>query len=827
MKKLISFLSTFIFLQALPAQQVISNILLPDSMGGMPNGAYCCVYNEANNCIYVGGEDLVIVIDGVSDRKIARIPVEGKVTSMLWVPGENKIFCTHYDDARLTVIDAASNSVITTMLVGVNPIKLAYSPVYNRVYCANKRSRDIDVIDASTNSGITVLSFPDEPFDMVYQETGSNLLLDNVIYCIGGEYFGYFRCNTNQAGGQYSNPGSDFSAVAVNTTDHKVYFADRAYDQVQIQSNTLILCTVGDEPVSLVWNETGDKIYCANYGSDNISVINGVTDNVIATIPAGDGPVGLCWNSIENKVYCLNSFSRDITIIDGLTDAVITTVPAKYIDPYGSYGVKPHLVVNSQNNKLYLPQIVYRDIIIIDGSSNAVSGDILLGASPQSLVWNPTSNKLYSINQCDWGSGSISIIDGASHLPIFTLAMGDAPSAVVLNSTNNTIFCANAYSNDVRVVDGVSDQITDTITVSNYPVDILWNPTSNKIYTANANGNSVSIINGSTHALLTTVPTGSKPLRLSWNGINNKIYAANYGSSTVTVIDGFSNNAIATIPVGPAPISLVWNETSNKVYCGGLSTTNSLSIIDGLMDTVITSHAINNISNLTWNETNNKVYCSGLFENIFIIDGVNNQIADTIRLENQLVLDQYWNSLENRLYCYTFEQVGSLPPYQNFSKLNVIDGSSDTIITTMLIDENPWAVIPAYQHRKCLAENQQSNQIFIADYNKCLISVIDPTVTGIISEPLAEIPEKFVLQQNYPNPFNPSTVISWQLAVSGPVNLSVYNITGQRVAVLVNEKQPAGPHSVKFDASGLASGVYLYRFEAEGFVETKKMILMR
>jgi len=649
-----------------------------------------------------------------------------------------------------------------------------------------------------------------------------NPFYDNLIFCAGGQYFGYFRCSTNQ-GWQSTVVGSDFSAVALNSTDHKVYFSDRTGNRVVFYPDYNTMCGVGDEPVALVWNETGDKIYCANYGSDDISVIDGVMDNVIATIPAGDGPVGLCWNSIENKVYCLNSFSRDITIIDGLTDAVITTVPAKYIDPYGSYGIKPHLVVNNQNNKLYLPQIVYRDVRIIDGSSNAVSGDILLGASPQSLVWNTTSNKLYSINQCDWGSGSISIIDGVGPLPVSTLTMGSEPSAVAWNSTNNTIFCANAGSNDVRVVDGVSDQINDTIAVGNYPVDILWNPTSDKIYTANVNGNSVSIINGSTHALLNTVPAGSKPLRLTWNGINNKIYAANYGSGTVTVIDGFSNSAIATIPVGASPQNLVWNETSNKVYCGGSSSTNTLSIIDGLMDTVITNYAINNISNLTWNKTNNKIYCSGLLENIFIIDGVSDQIVDTIRFENQLVLDQYCNSLENRLYCYIWEPVS--PQYSN--KLCIIDCVSDTIITTMLIDENDWVIIPAYQHRKCIAEDPLSNRIFIADYNKCRISVIDPTVTGIISEPMAQIPEKFYLHQNYPNPFNPSTTIKFDLPSASKVTLKIFNILGEEVGTLISAALLSGSHEYQWDATGLASGVYLYRLEAEGFVETRKMILMR
>ena len=89
-------------------------------------------------------------------------------------------------------------------------------------------------------------------------------------------------------------------------------------------------------------------------------------------------------------------------------------------------------------------------------------------------------------------------------------------------------------------------------------------------------------------------------------------------------------------------------------------------------------------------------------------------------------------------------------------------------------------------------------------------------------------PQGYFLSQNYPNPFNPTTVIGWQLAVSGPVKLTVYNLVGQTVATLVDEKQPAGSHSIEFNASALASGVYIYRLETEsGFVQIRKMVLMK
>jgi len=86
----------------------------------------------------------------------------------------------------------------------------------------------------------------------------------------------------------------------------------------------------------------------------------------------------------------------------------------------------------------------------------------------------------------------------------------------------------------------------------------------------------------------------------------------------------------------------------------------------------------------------------------------------------------------------------------------------------------------------------------------------------------------FGLKQNYPNPFNPSTVINYELKTAGFVTLKVYDILGREVATLVNGYQNQGTHKVNFNASSLASGIYIYRIQAgDKFSESKKMILMR
>lgn len=87
--------------------------------------------------------------------------------------------------------------------------------------------------------------------------------------------------------------------------------------------------------------------------------------------------------------------------------------------------------------------------------------------------------------------------------------------------------------------------------------------------------------------------------------------------------------------------------------------------------------------------------------------------------------------------------------------------------------------------------------------------------------------DNFTLEQNYPNPFNPSTLIGYVLKEKSSVRLSVHNIIGEELAVLINETQDKGYHSVNFNAQNLPSGVYLYKLQAGDFTAMKKMILMK
>ena len=114
-------------------------------------------------------------------------------------------------------------------------------------------------------------------------------------------------------------------------------------------------------------------------------------------------------------------------------------------------------------------------------------------------------------------------------------------------------------------------------------------------------------------------------------------------------------------------------------------------------------------------------------------------------------------------------------------------------------------------------------------YNNEDVYLIKTLGDGTVSvqEDRSVMPAGFALLQNYPNPFNPSTNIRFAVTGSGLVTLKVYDILGREVQTLVSENLQQGSYKATFDATGLASGVYLYRLESRGFSQTRKLILLR
>jgi hypothetical protein len=147
--------------------------------------------------------------------------------------------------------------------------------------------------------------------------------------------------------------------------------------------------------------------------------------------------------------------------------------------------------------------------------------------------------------------------------------------------------------------------------------------------------------------------------------------------------------------------------------------------------------------------------------------------------------------------------------------LSTNNGTSWTAVNNGLTNTNNW----------CLVAN--ATDLFAGTWGDGMwkrplsemITSIEPTVT--------DLPTRSALEQNYPNPFNPSTTIRYGLPTRSHMTLAVFNELGQQVATLVRGEQEAGYHEVKFNASRLPSGVYLYRLQAGNHMEVRRALLMK
>jgi 5'-nucleotidase len=173
--------------------------------------------------------------------------------------------------------------------------------------------------------------------------------------------------------------------------------------------------------------------------------------------------------------------------------------------------------------------------------------------------------------------------------------------------------------------------------------------------------------------------------------------------------------------------------------------------------------------------------------------------------------DCEWLLLDNR--TATLTGTGNINNHGNFGFMLVANDQPDKL-RIVIWDKTDGDKI-VYDNL-----NPQSIHGAIVMHNRIILTKED-------DEETLSTPVEFALEQNYPNPFNPATTINYSIPEAGNVEMKVYDILGNEVANLVNKAKAPGNYSAMFDASSLASGIYIYTLRANNFVQTKKMILIK
>jgi YVTN family beta-propeller protein len=334
---------------------------------------------------------------------------------------------------------------------------------------------------------------------------------------------------------------------------------------------------VGDQPGRVAVNSTTNKIYVTNvcgndltcpypYPQGTVTVIDGATEQTVS-VNVGYFPFGAAVNPVTNRIYVANECGNDpnclsngtVSVIDGVSNTVIATVNVGNV-PYS-------FAVNSVTNKIYVvngcgdPSCISSSgtVSVIDGVSNTVTALVPVGSDPDPPVLNPVTNKIYVANACGndptcnqpYVNGTVTVIDGVTN-NTQSVNVGYIPFSLDVNSATNKIYVANACGDNpncglvtptITAIDGATLGTTE-VSIGGYGAPaIAVSSATNKIYVpSQCKGDpscqgdplgTVSVVDGET-LTYTSVPTGSNPVALAIDLVGNKVYVANQCGTDAT-----------------------------------------------------------------------------------------------------------------------------------------------------------------------------------------------------------------------------------------------------------------------------------------------------
>jgi YVTN family beta-propeller protein len=315
------------------------------------------------------------------------------------------------------------------------------------------------------------------------------------------------------------------SATVYNPTTGKVYTVDSEAGAVQISDDaagSTVHVKVGAGPVSIAADSSNGRTFVANAGDGTVSVIDGKTDTVLATVPIGSNPYSIAADSTAGKIYVTRTYSNQLTVIDATTNQV---------------------------------------------------SDIKAG-SPDLIAVNPMTHSAYLLG---YEGGDLTVLNGATQA-LTKSSVGMHAWGIALNAETGTVYIAKIGDAELAALKPDSSSPT-RIPTGKVPCSVAVNPRTNTVYVANYADNTVTVIDGAKGRAVTQIPVGKRPQAVTVDAGRNLIYVANTQANTVTAIDGATNRVLATLEAGKAPYALVVNPASDKLHVANMDK-RSFTILD-------------------------------------------------------------------------------------------------------------------------------------------------------------------------------------------------------------------------------------------------------
>lgn len=332
--------------------------------------------------------------------------------------------------------------------------------------------------------------------------------------------------------GAHSVAAHSDGRIYLNTTENRVAVLDAATRRI------LRYIRVGDTPSHLELSNDGRRLYVANAGSNDVTVVDTTTDTILTTAVTGNRPLLPCVAPGSGVVYLPSGPDETVAVLGGDGEA-IATIPV---------GKAPHDTAVSPNGRwAYQPNSASHTVTVIDAVKQCAIGEVAVGSGPSHVAFTPDSGYAYVANTL---SDDVSVVATASHEVVATIPAGTGAHLPVLSHDGEVGYVADFASDDLTVWDTKSNQVTARINVGVYPHFFIISPDDRWIVVSNTGESSVCLVDAMKARTVAKLEVGRAPAHIAFDPDGTCAFVGCEISDEVAVIDLSHQKVVELVKAG-------------------------------------------------------------------------------------------------------------------------------------------------------------------------------------------------------------------------------------------------------------------------------------
>lgn len=301
--------------------------------------------------------------------------------------------------------------------------------------------------------------------------------------------------------------------------------------------------------------------------------------HVEMSIPVGGSPMGIAYDPENGYVYVVNSGSNNVTVINGLTDALVASIPV---------GPAPwDVAYYGANQNVYVTEELNVSVAEISSRSNSVLATLPVGLAPIGIAADPIDG---SLAVACAGSGNVTVVYGSTGLTVASISV-NSPLNLAFDAVNDEIFVTSSVAdvsgqNYVTVISGSSDDAVGYIPVGLPTNGIAYDPANGLVYATETlvspvqgAPSFVAVMNATNETVVGDVTVGPTPQGVAFDPENDEIFVADPPSS-LTVIDGSTNQVLGTLPMGLIPYDIAVDPVDGQLFVTNIESDN-VTVVQG------------------------------------------------------------------------------------------------------------------------------------------------------------------------------------------------------------------------------------------------------